>query len=111
MGFYSKTKCKPVEKIQGCDFLLNWRPHAKIQLISMRRKKRDQHSTQNGYAPIPSILLQIMFVSSSSTCYDIQGVENDLSKKFGSHKILVDFHGSRSLVFSAVVCVLESRFF
>ena len=32
-------------------------------------------------------------------------------KKFGSHKILADFHGSRSLVFSAVVCVSQSRLF
>ena len=32
-------------------------------------------------------------------------------KKFGSRKILAVFHGSRSLVFSAVVCVSESRFF
>ena len=31
-------------------------------------------------------------------------------KKFGSRKILADFYGSRSLVFSAVVCVSESRF-
>ena len=32
-------------------------------------------------------------------------------KKFGSRKILANFHRSRSLVFSAVVCVSESRFF
>ena len=31
-----------------------------------------------------------------------------LRKTFGSRKILADFHGSRSLAFSAVVCVSES---
>ena len=41
----------------------------------------------------------------------IKGVANGLSKKFGSCKILADFHGSCSLVFLAVVCVSESRFF
>ena len=40
-----------------------------------------------------------------------KGVANGLSKKFGSRKILADFHVFRSLVFSAVVCVSESRFF
>ena len=33
------------------------------------------------------------------------------SKKFGSRKILANSHGSRSLVFSAVVCASESRIF
>ena len=32
------------KKIQGCDFLLNRRPHAKIQLIWMK-KKNNQNST------------------------------------------------------------------
>ena len=32
-------------------------------------------------------------------------------KKFGSRKILADFHRSCSLVFLVVVCVSESRFF
>ena len=32
-------------------------------------------------------------------------------KNIGSRKILANFHGSRSFVFSAVVCVSESRFF
>ena len=33
-------KRKPAEKIQGCDFLLNRRPHAKIQLIWTKKKNR-----------------------------------------------------------------------
>ena len=41
----------------------------------------------------------------------VEGVANGRLKKFGSRKILADFHGSRGLVFSAVVCVSESRFF
>ena len=40
-----------------------------------------------------------------------EGVANGLSKKFGSRKILADFHGSRSLVVLAVVRVSESRLF
>ena len=36
--FYSKTKHKPTKKIQWCDFLLNRRLHAKIQLIWMKKK-------------------------------------------------------------------------
>ena len=40
-----------------------------------------------------------------------RGGESGQLKKFGSRKILDDFHGSRSLVFSAVVYVSESRFF
>ena len=36
--FYSKTKHKPTKKIRCCDFLLNRRPHAKIQLIWMKKK-------------------------------------------------------------------------
>ena len=39
-----------------------------------------------------------------------RGGERSL-KKFGSRKILVDFHLTRSLVFSAVVCFSVSRFF
>ena len=39
------------------------------------------------------------------------GVTNGPLKNSGLAKILVDFHGSRSLVFSAVVCVSEPRFF
>ena len=35
--FNSKTKHKPAEKIQCCHFLLNRRPHAKIQLILMKK--------------------------------------------------------------------------
>ena len=31
-------------------------------------------------------------------------------KNFGSRKILVEFHGSHSLVFLAVMCVSQSRF-
>ena len=38
--FYLKMKRKPAEKIQGCDFLLNRRPHAKIQLIWTKKKNR-----------------------------------------------------------------------
>ena len=38
--FYSKMKRKPAEKIQGCDFILNRRPHAKIQLIWTKKKKK-----------------------------------------------------------------------
>ena len=37
--FYSKMKHKPTKKIQCCDFLLNRRPHAKIQLIWMKKKE------------------------------------------------------------------------
>ena len=33
------------KKIQGCDFLLNRRAHAKIQLIWTKKKKTDQNST------------------------------------------------------------------
>ena len=39
-----KQSANQQKKIQGCDFLLNWRPHAKIQLI-WREKKTDQNST------------------------------------------------------------------
>ena len=38
--FYLKMMCKPGKKIQGCDFLSNWRPHAKIQLIWTKKKKQ-----------------------------------------------------------------------
>ena len=40
--------------MQGCDLLLNWRPHAKIQLIW--EKKTDQNSTEHGYAPTSSFV-------------------------------------------------------
>ena len=51
---------------------------------------------------------QISFFNRTKT---VLGVANGPLKKFGSRKILANFRGSRSLVFSAVVCVSESRFF
>ena len=64
-------------------------------------------------------MLHVVFMQADNFSYKkscgihlaIEGVANGLSKQFGSRKILADFHGSRSLVFSAVVCVSESRFF
>ena len=50
-----KRSANQRKKIQGCDFLLNRRPHAKIQLIWMKKKKTKQNSTQNGYAVTSSI--------------------------------------------------------
>ena len=35
-----KRSANQRKKIQGCGFLLNWRPHAKIQLIWTKKKKR-----------------------------------------------------------------------
>ena len=42
--FHLKTKSKPAKKMQGCDLLLNWRPHAKIQLIWEKKQTRIQQS-------------------------------------------------------------------
>ena len=38
--FTRKRSAKQQKKIQGCDFLLNWRPHAKLQLIWTKKKNR-----------------------------------------------------------------------
>ena len=43
-------------------------------------------------------------------CISVRGGEWSF-KNAGSRKILVEFHGSRSLVFLAVMCVSQSRFF
>ena len=39
-GFTRKWSANQRKKIQGCDFLLNRRPHAKIQLIWTKKKNR-----------------------------------------------------------------------
>ena len=38
--FTRKWSANLRKKIQGCDFLLNWRPHAKIQVIWTKKKNR-----------------------------------------------------------------------
>ena len=45
LRFNSKTKQKPAAKIQGHVFLLHWRPHAKIQLISGKKKEKQPKSS------------------------------------------------------------------
>ena len=43
--FSRKQSANQRKKIQGCDFLLNRRPHAKMQLIWMKKKKNRPNST------------------------------------------------------------------
>ena len=55
-----KRSANQRKKIQGCDFLLNRRPHAKIKLIWTKKRKADQNSTLccdvfNLYGPLVSV--------------------------------------------------------
>ena len=57
------------------------------------------------------LLFRVSYGNGLPSEMKIKGVGDGFSKKFGSRKTLVDFHGSRNLVFSVVVCVLQSRIF
>ena len=65
--FTQKWSANQREKIQGCDFLLNLRPHAKLQLIWTKKRKTDQNSTKNGYAATSSIIIDNVLQFASAT--------------------------------------------
>ena len=65
-----KRSANQRKKIQGCDFLLNGRPHAKIQLVWTKKKNRPKFNIEWLRCDVFTYTKELLF----NNCFFVQGM-------------------------------------